>query len=195
MSLLDVLGTRTFASVRKHRNYRLYFSGQAVSFTGYWMQRMPPAGLLLTITQSPVAVGALALAQLLPTPVLGLFVGTALDRFDVRRTALTTETLSMLIALALAVLTLSGQITVWEIYALAVTGGVVAALDGPARHALVFQMVGPDDLPNAVALSSSLGTVARILGPAIGGAVVALAGPGVAFGLNAVSYLAIITCL
>jgi MFS family permease len=195
MSVLEIMGTRTFASVRKHRNYRLYFCGQAVSFTGYWMQQIAAAWLLLTLTGSPVAVGALALAQLLPTTVLGLFVGTAIDRFDVRRTALLTETLSMLIALALATLTLSGAITVWEIYVLAIVGGIVAALDGPARHALVFQMVGPADLPNAVALSSSLGTVARILGPAIGGAVVAFAGPGVAFGLNALSYLAIIVCL
>jgi MFS family permease len=195
VSVLELVGTRTFASVRKHRNYRLYFCGQAVSFTGYWMMQIAAAWLLLELTNSPVAVGALALAQLLPTTVLGLFVGTVLDRFDVRRTALATETLSMLLALAMAVLTLGGIVTVWEIYALAVAGGVVAALDGPARHALVFQMVGPDDLPNAVALSSSLGTVARILGPAIGGLVVAFAGPGIAFAINAATYLAIIGCL
>ena len=195
MSVLEVVGTRTFASVRKHRNYRLYFCGQAVSFTGYWMQQIAAAWLLLTMTQSPVAVGALALAQLLPTTVLGLFVGTVLDRFDVRRTVIVTEVLSMLIALTLAVLTLGGIVTVWEIYVLAVVGGIVAALDGPARHALVFQMVGPADLPNAVALSSSLGTTARILGPAIGGLVVAFAGPGVAFAINAATYLVIVACL
>ena len=118
-----------------------------------------------------------------------------IDRFDVRRTTIVCEALSGLIALAFAVLTLGGWITVWEIYALAVIGGVVAALDGPARHALVFQMVGPRDLPNAVALMSSLGTTARVLGPAIGGFVVAFAGPGVAFGINAASYLVIIGCL
>ena len=193
--MLEVVGSRTFASVRKHRNYRLYFCGQAVSFTGYWMQQIAAAWLILSLTGSPVAVGVLALAQLLPTTVLGLFVGTVIDRFDVRRTALATETLSMLIALALAVLTLGGVITVWEIYVLAVAAGVVAAVDGPARHALVFQMVGRADLPNAVALSSSLGTIARILGPAIGGLVVAFAGPGVAFGINAATYVAIIACL
>jgi MFS family permease len=195
VSVLEVVGTRTFASVRKHRNYRLYFCGQAVSFTGYWMQQIAAAWLVLSLTHSPVAIGALALAQLLPTTVLGLFVGTVIDRFDVRRTAIVTETLSMLIAVALATLTLAGVVVVWEVYVLAVAAGIVAAVDGPARHALVFQMVGPDDLPNAVALSSSLGTIARILGPAIGGAVVAFAGPGVAFGVNAASYLAIIACL
>ena len=185
MSVLRRVGTRTFASVRKHRNFRLYFWGQAVSFTGYWMQQIAAAWLLLQLTDSAVAVGALALAMLLPTTLLGLFVGTVIDRFDVRRTTIVCEVLSGVLAAAFAVLTLGGWITVWEIYALSVLGGVVAALDGPARHALVFQMVGPKDLPNAVALMSSLGTTARVLGPAIGGFVVAFAGPGVAFGINA----------
>jgi MFS family permease len=195
MSVLRLVRTRTFASVCKHRNFRLYFSGQAVSFTGYWMQQIAAAWLLLELTDSPVAVGALALAMLLPTTVLGLFVGTVIDRFDVRRTTIVCEALAGLIALAFAVLTLGGWITVWEIYALAVIGGVVAAVDGPARHALVFQMVGPKDLANAVALTSSLGTTARVLGPALGGLVVAFAGPGVAFGINAATYIVIIACL
>jgi len=195
VSVLELVGTRTFASVRKHRNFRLYFSGQAVSFTGYWMQQIAAAWLLLELTQSPVAVGALALAMLLPTTVLGLFVGTLIDRFDVRRMTILCEVLSGLVAAAFAVLTLGGWITVWQIYGLSVVGGVVAALDGPARHALVFQMVGTKDLPNAVALMSSLGTTARVLGPAIGGLVVAFAGPGVAFAINAATYGAIVGCL
>ena len=121
MSVLEVMGTRTFASVRKHRNFRLYFCGQAVSFTGYWMQQIAAAWLLLELTDSPVAVGALALAMLLPTTVLGLFVGTVIDRFDVRRTTIAARRSSGVIALAFAVLTLGGWITVWEIYALAVS--------------------------------------------------------------------------
>jgi MFS family permease len=195
MSVLRRVGTRTFASVRRHRNFRLYFWGQAVSFTGYWMAQIAAAWLLLQLTHSAVAVGVLALAMLLPTTVLGLFVGTVIDRFDVLRTTILCEVLSGVCAAAFAVLTLGGWITVWPIYALSVVGGVVAALDGPARHALVFQMVGSKDLPNAVALMSSLGTTARVLGPAIGGFVVAFAGPGVAFGLNAVSYVAIVGCM
>jgi MFS family permease len=193
--LFHLVGTRTFASVRKHRNFRLYFRGQAVSFTGYWMAQIAAAWLVLELTGSAVAVGALALAMLLPTTVLGLFVGTVLDRFDVRRTTIACEALAAVIALALAALTLGGWITVWEIYVLAVVGGVVAALDGPARHALVFQMVGPKDLPNAVALMSSLGTTARVLGPALGGLVVAFAGAGVAFTVNALTYVVIVACL
>ena len=181
---------RTFASVRKHRNYRLYFGGQAVSFTGTWVQQIAAAWLVLQLTHSAVAVGLLALAQLLPVTVLGLFVGTLIDRFDARRVAICTEVAQFAIATVLAVLTLGGWIEVWQIYALALLQGVAQSIGGPARHALVFEMVGRDDLANAVGLNSSLGTTARVVGPAIGGAIVALAGPGVAFAVNACSYLA-----
>ncbi len=189
------VGGRTFASVRKYRNYRLYLAGQAVSFTGTWMQQIAAAWLVLQLTHSAIAVGALALAQLFPVTLFGLFVGTLVDRLDVRRTAIACEFLSMITAVALTVLTLTGSITVWEVYFLAVTQGTINALDGPARHSLIFQMVGPEDLHNAVSLTSSLGTLARILGPAIGGAVVAFAGTGVCFAVNAGSFLAILLSL
>jgi MFS family permease len=184
------VGGRTFASVRKHRNYRLYFGGQAVSFTGTWVQQIAASWLVLQLTHSPVAVGALALMQLLPVTVLGLFVGTLIDRFEVRRIALSCEVMQLGVAASLAALALSHVITVWQIYLLAVLQGILQAVGGPARHALVFQMVGRADLANAVGLNSSLGTLARILGPAIGGAIVAFAGPGVAFAVNAASFLA-----
>lgn len=189
------VGGRTFASVRKHRNYRLYFAGQAISFTGTWMQQIAASWLVLQLTHSAVAVGALALVQLLPVTVFGLFVGTLIDRLDVRRTAIACEFLSMVTAVALATLTLAHVISVWELYFLAGTQGVVNALDGPARHSLIFQMVGPEDLHNAVSLASSLGTIARILGPAIGGAVVAFGGAGVCFAINAASFLSILLSL
>lgn len=188
-------GGRTFASVRKHRNYRLYFAGQAVSFTGSWVQQIAASWLVLQLTHSAIAVGALALAQLLPVTFLGLFVGTLLDRYDVRRMAIRCETAALATAAMLAALTLTGVVTVWQIYVLAVVQGVVQAVSGPARHALVFQMVGPQDLANAVSLNSSLGTVARVLGPAIGGIVVAAAGAGVAFALNSASFLAEVVAL
>jgi MFS family permease len=184
------LGGRTFKSVRDHRNYRLYFGGQAVSFTGTWVQQIAASWLVLQLTHSPVAVGALALTQLLPVTVLGLFVGTVLDRYDVRRTAIACELTALALAATLAALTLTHVVAVWEIYALAIVQGAVQAVDGPARHALVFQMVGPADLANAVALNSSLGTTGRVLGPAIGGFVVATGGAGVAFALNSASFLA-----
>jgi MFS family permease len=183
-------GGRTFASVRKHRNYRLYFGGQAVSFTGSWVQQIAASWLVLQLTHSPVAVGALALMQLLPVTVLGLFVGTLIDRYEVRRIALACEGMQVVVAGALAVLALSHVVEVWHIYVLAVCQGVLQAVSGPARHALVFQMVGPEDLANAVGLNSSLGTLARILGPAIGGMIIAVAGVGVAFAVNAASFLA-----
>lgn len=188
-------GGRTFASVRKHRNYRIYFSGQAVSFTGTWVQQIAASWLVLRLTHSPIAVGGLALAQLLPVTVLGLFVGTLVDRFDVRRLALACETTQLVNAALLAGLTLAGRIAVWEVFALAVAQGIVQSLDAPARHSLVFQMVGVEDLPNAVALNSSLGTSARILGPALGGVVVAFAGVGVAFAINSASFLAEVLAL
>ena len=192
---LTQVGGRTFASVRKHRNYRLYFAGQAVSFTGTWMQQIAASWLVLQLTHSAVAVGALALVQLLPVTVFGLFVGTILDRYDVRRTAIVCESLSLVTAAALAVLTIVGVVTVTELFALAGVQGLINAVDGPARHSLVFQMVGPEDLPNAVALSSSLGTIARILGPAIAGVVIAFAGSGVCFAVNSASFLAILVSL
>jgi MFS family permease len=181
---------RTFASVRKHRNYRLYFFGQAVSFTGTWVQQIAASWLVLQLTDSAVAVGALALMQLLPVTVLGLFVGTLMDRFEVRRVALCTESSNLVMAALLATLTLAGWVEVWEIYTIAILQGIGQAIGGPARHALVFQMVGEEDLPNAIGLNSSLGTTARVVGPAIGGAVVALSGAGVAFALNSGTFLA-----
>jgi MFS family permease len=187
--------SRTFASVRKHRNYRLYFGGQAVSFTGSWIQQIAAAWLVLEMTDSALAVGALALAQMLPITLLGLFVGTLIDRFEVRRVAICTEIGQLLVAATLAALTLGGWIQVWQIYALAVVQGICQSIGGPSRHALVFQMVGPDDLANAVGLNSSLGTTARVVGPAIGGAIVALAGAGVAFTVNAGTFLAEIVAL
>src|SRR5581483_11714234 len=147
------VGGRTFASVRKHRNYRLYFAGQAVSFTGTWMQQIAASWLVLQLTHSAVAVGALALVQLAPVTAFGLFVGTLVDRLDVRRTAIACETLSLANAAVLAALTVAHVVAVWEIFALVGLQGLVNALDGPARHSLIFQMVGPADLPNAVALS------------------------------------------
>src|SRR5207247_1219627 len=183
------LGGRTFASVRKHRNYRLYFGGQAVSFTGTWVQQIAASWLVLQLTHSPVAVGALALMQLLPVTVLGLFVGTLLDRYEVRAIAVVCETVQLSLAAVLAGLALAHVVTVWQIYVLAILQGVAQAVSGPARHALVFQMVGPDDLPNAVGLNSSLGTVARVLGPALGRAIVSRGRSAVALALNAGGFL------
>ncbi len=190
--MLARLGGRTFASLR-HRDYRLYFVGSGVSFVGTWMHQIAAYWLVLELTGSPLAVGALALVQTLPVTAFALVGGSIADRVDVRRMVIACETVLAAVAAALAVLALTGAIEAWQLYALGLVQGVALALDAPARHTLVFRIVGRADLPNAVGLSSGLGTTARILGPALGGIVVATAGAGVAFAANAVSY-AIVIC-
>jgi MFS family permease len=185
---------RTFASLH-HRNYRLYFAGQVVSVTGTWMQNIAMAWLILELTHSPVAVGALALCQFLPFTAFGLFAGVLVDRLDAQRLVIGTQAASMVLAAALAVPTLLGVVEPWIVYLLAGLRGTVLVLDAPSRQALTFQMVGPRELPNAVALNSSLFNGARVLGPALGGAVVALAGAGFCFAFNAVSFLAVLAGL
>ena len=192
-----VLGAtrRTFSSLRKHRNYRLFFTGQAVSVTGTWMQNVAAAWLILELTGSPVAVGALFLCQFLPFTLFSLFAGVLVDRVDPRRLVIAAQASSMIFAAALATLTFAGVIAAWEVYLLTALRGVALVVDAPARQALTFQMVGPRELPNAVALNSSLFNGARIVGPAIGGLVVATAGTAFCFALNAVTFLAVLAGL
>lgn len=195
VAALSALGDRTFGSLRRHRNYRLYFAGNGISFIGTWMQQIAAYWLVLELTGSPIAVGALALVQTLPVTVLALVGGAIADRVDLRRMVVTCESVLAAVAAILAVLALTGLIEVWQLYVLGLAQGIAIALDAPARHTLVFQIVGRDDLPNAVGLSSALGTTARIIGPALGGLVVAAAGAGVAFAVNAVSYVVVICAI
>jgi MFS family permease len=189
------LNRRTFSSLLKYRNYRFFFAGQAISTTGTWMQRIAQAWLVLSLTHSPIAVGFLALAQFLPFTVFGLFAGVVVDRLDARRTVLATQASSMLLAISLAVIALSGSARPWHVYAIAALMGSVQVLDAPARQALTYRMVGRRDLPNAIALNSSLFNASRIVGPALGGAIIAAAGVGFCFALNAVSFVAVVAGL
>src|SRR5581483_10124601 len=191
---LLALNRRTFASLR-HRNYRLFFTGQVISVTGTWMQRVAQAWLVLQLTRSPVAVGILALAQFLPFSVFGLFAGVVVDRLDPRRLVVATQAASMALAALLAGLTLSGLVVDWQVYAIGFVSGTVQVLDAPARQALTFRMVGRRELPNAVALNSGLFNGARVFGPGVGGLVIAAVGPGVCFALNAASFLAVLVGL
>jgi MFS family permease len=159
------------------------------------MQRIAQAWLVLALTHSPVAVGVLALAQFLPFTVLGLFAGVVVDRLDARRTVVTTQALSMGLASALAAIAIAGLARPWHVYAIASLQGCVQVLDAPARQALTYRMVGRAELPNAVALNSSLFNASRIVGPGIGGAVIAAAGVGFCFALNAASFLAVLVGL
>lgn len=192
---LSALGDTTFRSLRRHRDYRLYYAGNGISFIGTWMQQIAAYWLLLELTHSPVAVGALALVQTLPVTAIALVGGAIADRVDLRRMVIACEAVLLVQAAVLCVLASSDAIAAWQLYALGLVQGVAVALDAPARHTLVFRIVGPEDITNAVGLSSSLGTTARIVGPALGGLVVASFGPAVAFGLNAISYGIVICAL
>jgi MFS family permease len=190
-----LLNARTFTSLRRHRNYRLYFVGQVISLSGTWMQQIALAWLVLRLTHSPVAVGLLAFLRFAPFTVFSLPAGVLADRFDNRRTMMVTQAASMAISAVLALLVLSGGRQLWAVYILALLSGTAAVFDAPNRHALTFQLVGRDELPNAVALNASLFNASRVVGPAIGGVVIAAAGVGICFALNAVSFLAVLAAL
>jgi MFS family permease len=192
---LLALQARTFASLRKHRNYRLFFTGQVISLSGTWMQNIALAWLVVELTHSPIALGILAFCRFGPFTFFGLFAGAFADRFDNRRLIMATQAAAMSVSIALAVLTLTGSATVWAVYALAFLGGTTFVFDAPGRHALTFQLVGRGELPNAVALNASLFNASRTVGPAIAGLVIAAAGVGVCFVVNAFSFLAVLTAL
>ena len=189
------LGSRTFASLRNHRNYRLYFVGQVVSVSGTWVQNVAQAWLVLQLTHSPAAVGLLAVCQFGPYAVLGVVGGAVSDRLDNRRTLMATQAAAMGLAVVLAVLALTGIAQVWEVDLIAAAYGTVVVLDTPARQAFTMQMVGREELPNAIALNSSLFNGSRIIGPGIGGLIIAGAGVGACFLVNALSYVAVLACL
>jgi MFS family permease len=193
--LLAAAGRRTFASLRKHRNYRLFFAGQVVSLAGTWMQNIALAWFVVELTSSPLAVGVLAFCRFVPFTVFGLVSGVLADRLDNRRMVIGTQTASMLVSIALAALAFSGAAEAWHAYALAALGGTALVFDAPGRHSLTFQMVGRAELPNAIALNASLFNASRLIGPAIAGFVIATAGVAVCFAVNAVSFLAVLASL
>lgn len=179
----------------RHRNYRLYFSGQMISLIGSWMQTTAQQWLVYRLTGSEFSLGAVTFATFIPVLLLSLGMGVIVDRVERRRLLILTQTLFMLTAVALAALTLTGTIAYWHIILLALVNGIGNALDMPARQTFNIDLVERDDVLNAIALNSSVFNGARILGPAIGGAVVAAVGEGPAFGLNAISFLAVIGAL
>lgn len=188
-------GGGTFASLRRHRNYRLYFSGQFLSQIGTWLQSAAMAWLVLELTHSAVAVGLLSFWQFGPYAALGLFGGALTDRLDHRVTLQATQVVLALCSGTMAVLTLLQIVSLWEVYAIAVVRGLALILNNPSRQAFLFQMVGRDELPNAIALNSSLANATRILGPGIGGLLIAAFGVGICFSIDAISYVAVIIAL
>ena len=188
-------GRRTFKSLRKHRNYRLFFAGQVVSLSGTWMQNIAMYWYVLTLTNDPISVGILSVCRFGPFTLFGLLSGVIADRFDNRRTVIVTQAVQMALSAGLAVLALTGHASEWHVYAIAAGIGTALVLDAPARQSLTFQMVGRDELPNAVALNSTLFNVARIAGPAIAGVTIAAVGVSWCFVANAFSFLAVLASL
>ena len=179
----------------RHRNYRLFLGGQLVSLVGTWMQSVAQSWLIYRITGSAMLLGLVGFAGQIPVFLLGPLGGAVADRHNRHRLLLATQTASMVPAFILAALTLLGIVRPWEIFALAAVLGVVNAFDIPARQVFVVELVGRDDLMNAIALNSSMFNGARVIGPAIAGILVGAIGEGWCFFANGVSFLAVIGSL
>jgi MFS family permease len=183
-----------FRSLRV-RNYRLYAAGQLVSLTGTWMQRVAQDWLVLELTNSGTALGIVTALQFLPSLLFGLWGGLLADRYDKRKLLLATQTGLALVALILGVLDVTGIVQYWQVLVLALALGLVSAIDSPVRQSFVVEMVGPDDLTNAVGLNSTIFNSARILGPAVAGVMITAIGTGWAFVANGISSIAVLTGL
>jgi MFS family permease len=194
-TLAFAIRARTFRSLRRHRNYRIFFYGQLVSLAGTWMQNVALAWLVVELTHSPLAVGALAFCRFIPFTVFGLVAGVVADRIENRKLVIATQTLMMCFSLLFAVLVLGGLETLWVVYLLAILSSTALVFDAPGRHALTFQMVGREELSNAVALNASLFNASRVVGPAFAGVLIAAFGVGVCFAINAVTFLAVLAGL
>lgn len=179
----------------RHRNFRLFWFGQMISLVGTWMQSVAQAWLVLQLTHDPFWLGVVAAVQFTPVLVLGLFGGIVADVLPKRPTVIGTQTVLMLLALVLAGLSWTGVVQVWHILLLAVALGLVNAIDMPTRQAFVMEIVGREDVANAIALNSAMFNAARIVGPAVAGLVIGAVGVTVCFLLNGMSFVAVIAGL
>jgi len=193
---VDDRGAPRITRALQSRNFRLFFGGQSVSLIGTWITRIATSWLVYRLTGSALLLGVVGFCGQIPTLLLAPFAGVLVDRWDRHRILVVTQVLSMLQSLALAVMVFTGTITVGWILFLQVVQGIINAFDTPARQAFVVQMVEDRaDLPNAIALNSTMVNASRILGPSIGGIVIAAVGEGWCFLADAVSYLAVIASL
>jgi MFS family permease len=194
VSALRTAGRETFASLA-HRNFRLFFVGQGISQVGNWLTLVAQTLLVLKITDSGVALGALAAAQFGPVLLLGAWAGLIADRSDKRKLLLVVQVLAMLQSFVLAALTFGGDPPLAALFAVAVFGGVCMAFDNPARRSFVVEMVPPEQVNNAVSLNSALMTSSRVVGPALAGLLVSTVGYGWAFLGDGLSYIAVLAGL
>jgi MFS family permease len=187
-------GRVTFAALSVP-NYRRYYSGQAISLIGTWMQMTAQAWLVLSLTHSSTTLGIIVALQTLPVLILGPYGGVVADRVDKRRLTIMLQTAMGVQALILGMLTVTGEVQVWQIGILAALLGFNNAFENPARQSFMLEMVGPEHLRNAVSLNSVLANTARLIGPAVAGILIATVGEGVCFLINAASFVAVIASL
>jgi MFS family permease len=176
----------------RHRNYRLFFGGQLVSLIGTWMQTVAQSWLVLQLTHDPFMLGVVAAAQFVPVMFFGLFGGLIADQWPKRRTLIFTQTTAMILAFVLFGLTVAHVVHVWHVLLLALLLGIVNAVDMPTRQAFAVEMVGREDITNAVALNSAMFNGARVVGPAVAGLTIGAFDVSVAFFINGLSFLAVI---
>ncbi len=186
--------TITFRGARafRHRNYRLFFAGQAISLVGTWMQQVAQGWLVLQLTHDPLWLGLVSVAQFGPVILLGLFGGVIADQLPKRRTLIVTQTVAMVLAFVLFALTALHVVEVWHVMVLGALLGISNAVDMPARQSFAVEMVGRDDMANAVGLNSALFNASRILGPAAAGLLIGAFDISIAFLINGISFLAVI---
>lgn len=186
--------SRRFAAF-DNRNFRLYFIGQTISSIGSWSQSLAVTWLVLDITNRSDSLGLATALQFLPMLLLGAPAGVLADRMDNRRLLVGTSLASGCLALAFGSLVGAGHVTVWSIYGLTLTLGLILAVERPVMQAILFQLVGPELLPSGVAINSTVNSVSRLIGPAIAGALISTVGVAICFFLNAASYLVVIGAL
>ena len=186
--------TITFQGARafRHRNYRLFFAGQAISLVGTWMQQVAQGWLVLQLTHDPLWLGLVSLAQFGPVILLGLFGGVIADQLPKRKTLMATQSVAMILAFILFGLTALHVVEVWHVMVLAALLGIANAFDMPARQSFAVEMVGRDDVANAVGLNSALFNASRILGPASAGLLIGAFDISIAFLINGISFIAVI---
>ena len=185
---------QTFSSI-SNPNFRRYIYGQGVSVVGTWMQIIAQGWLVLQLTGSGTAIGVVVALQTLPMLLLGPYGGVIADRVDKRRLMIGLQSLMGLQALALGVLTITGAVQIWQVYALAILLGLNQCFENPARQAFIMELVGAEHVRNAVSLQSVLNSMARALGPAAAGVIISLGGLGLCFLLNAASFVAVVFSL
>jgi predicted MFS family arabinose efflux permease len=182
---------RTFNAL-KHRNYRLFLTGQVVSLSGTWMQRVAQAWLVYELTKSAFALGVVDFATRIPVLFFSLFAGVLADRVDKRRILIISQVVAMGQAFVLAALTLSGQVAFWHVAVLGAVLGTTQSFDAPTRHSFFKEMVGSRDLMNAIALNSTAFNMARLAGPALAGVLIYVIGPGGCFLVNGITFLGVL---